>query len=230
MHDDCEDNQFCKIEEGMCNEKKIEGVCLVSRECKSGICDLLSCKECTSNDMCPEHLWCDRLASGQNCKVKKDNGSLTQNPLQTVCLDDRECKSGICELGFCSECRGHNDCPGDQYCDPFGYWCKEKKDTNLFSICVTIWELEDDRVCKSGHCTLGICADCKYNDDHCPGDAWCVIGACIGPCWNDEDCPNDYFCSSALCTRKKGGGEGCWRDAECASNNCFLDWLGKKCS
>ena len=109
------------------------------------VCFGFECKQCLTHEDCPENLYCD-IWDGMSCKEKKDNGSLTHNPLQTFCSVPQECKSGICELGFCRNCKIYGGgCEGDEYCDIYND-CQKKENNGerclAKAVCLSVSKIE----------------------------------------------------------------------------------------
>eukprot|EP00121_Abeoforma_whisleri_P007972 Awhi_evm1s7297 len=158
-NDNCAADEYCdntKITENKpqhCKDKKSHGEpCRRDRMCTSGKCENLYCGECKSDDECDSSKYCFNLhaiAGATSCSNRLSLGA--------TCNRDRECQTGQCAHGRCSECANDDHCPGHQYCHNKNIvfsikTCKDKKCTG--------WCARKNE-CKSGKCNFpGRCKKC----------------------------------------------------------------------
>ena len=117
----------------------------------------------------------------------------------TPCVDDGDCRDGICIDELC-----HGGAVGDP--------CIDDDDCS-------------DRICVEQLCRRGAGGDPCFDDDDCveptdfcgPGDAGCQSGVEGQACAEEEDCAEGApICSSNGVCQDGTGGDGCTVDSDCA--------------
>ncbi len=221
---DCAGDEFCDGLAG-CLKKLPNGVpCFGHDEmCMSGICGSMgNCVACLSDADCASDEFCWFETVGQGiCSTPLANG--------VPCQSDSQCKSGHCTLGFCAQCATDADCSPDEYCllsTIGGTGCVSKADNGV--------PCTKDAACKSGHCSLGLCAECASDADCGPGE-FCPLksvggSACLTKFGAGAPCAGDNNCKSGIC--KWGLCKECSTSAQCGSGKlcvglaCVPDLLG----
>lgn len=163
--------------------------CLGSDECESGHCYQVGgmgvCSECRTDADCedggcsPPNILVSPFAPGF-CNSGELGEACSSDE---TCVDDRQCIEVVgvpeFELSTCSECATDADCDDGESCTPHydleryaGYFsCAELGTVPTGGGCTP----GNDEQCESGMCgevsvffgalTLGVCGDCKTNDD-----------------------------------------------------------------
>lgn len=205
--------------EGRCNDA-VDG-CLSDSDCESGTCGgLFICLDCVDDDDCEEPEHCDTYFG-----ICRDQGEIGDD-----CLNNIECQSGDCYLGFCVDCNAQLDFSGAPFCSldpaPGAGRCIDRK--NNGSICVNNFE------CASGNCHATVCSECDAQSD-CGSGEYCTLdvippinGTCDPLKDNGESCGTAVECESNACTAFVCG--ECTSDSDCPSsehgdafNNCVAD-------
>jgi len=156
----CDDGYFCakySLNRHICERKRPNGkTCTVAKQCRSGRCNLLTCKaqnECKKDNECGPidgvGQYCDKTGVNE-CTPKRSMGS--------DCGRKEQCQSGRCYAWKCKPldaCTKDYECGDTEYCDKgtvsFGVnRCVLKRDRG--KVCI-----RKDQ-CKSNRCNWGFCA------------------------------------------------------------------------
>ncbi len=239
-HTDCASSEYCDFTTSVCTTKQADGAACPAddRYCASGICDTLTCVDCTNvpQEGCN---FSTQYCEFQQCKNKGGTGA--------DCAFADQCTSGICNVltGECGNCDAHSDCSSSQYCDFTTSVCTAKQADG--AACPA-----DDRYCASGICDTTTCVDCtnvpkegcNFSTQYCEFQQCknkggtgadcafadqCTSGICnvlTGECGNCDahsDCSSSQYCdfTTSVCTTKQADGAACPADDRyCASGIC----------
>jgi hypothetical protein len=151
--------------------------------CSTAVFGANACVECLEDEHCGATGYCE----GEMCHSQANFGSICNNDDECLsgicegdtfgtgtctCDDDGDCPAGeICDsslfgMNWCVECIGHNDCPGFQYCNE-GFCIDEGP---IGAVC------SKDDECLSGSCqgdTFGEGECSCTEDDHCTESEMC---------------------------------------------------------
>ena len=236
---DCGAGNFCYLpigSTGECVVPRPNGrVCAVNGQCESNTCRQNICRAaCNTDAGCAATEFC----FDGGCTPRLNNGA--------VCVEDRVCQSGICDLA-CTPCIANEGCTANQYCQVVvagANSCRAKRGNG--SACGSGIE------CTGGACIDGFCRTACNTDASCTGSQFCFGGGCVAKlnngsaciedrvclsdvcdlacvdCLRDSDCDRGQVCRIRIgelniCRNKAGNGSACGRDAECTSNWCDVN-------
>jgi hypothetical protein len=223
-NDECGDGRWCDGV-GVCQDEVPNGsVCLTNIECESSNCFLGFCVQCDEQGDCPDTEFCslDPVPGLSACIAPKDNGA--------VCVENFECASDSCFLGFCVACNEQSDCTDGTFCslDPLPGQSSCIAPKAIGAVCAQNFE------CVTGNCFSGFCVACNDQTD-CPvANEYCDLSvlpgqsACVPTKPNGSFCITSVECTSSQCTLGQCG--ECVDDGQCSanehcdlSNNCAAD-------
>ena len=146
---DCPADRYCAgqipipLKISRCVPRKGKGgFCSRNRHCANNRCHGTRCGDCEQDSHCSANQYCSgtaNLLSANDCTARKRTGSL--------CTRDRQCSTGRCITGRCSECENDGHCPRDHYCGGVALFeyksCKAKKCSGFCT---------SDRQCRNNNC------------------------------------------------------------------------------
>gem|GEM_PF-2526085 len=201
------------------------GVCCPSGEhFQNGACCIESERCCIDDSGCNTGEWCDNITTGFPsgnfiCKDRKDLGQ--------TCFTDRECLSGYCGGGICSdpepvslsewyECSPYLANDYCSYESVSGNYTFDPQGCNIDSDC------SNNFYCYVPRRSCIACAksDTVYNNLNISDDGLCPSVSCVGSdldcCTQDSNCASNEWCdASTSCTACSDRS-----DSVCSSNSC----------
>ena len=208
---DCASSDYCDFTLNTCLPRVANGsVCVEDRVCASGICDGLTCVECTA--LPPDG--CDfgtEYCEAAQCQPRGTVGDACSLPDQ--CIND------LCNVftGTCGDCAVNSVCDSDEFCDLGTSLCTDKLPNG--SACAA-----DDAACESGICDAVVCVECTaLPQEGCDfSSEFCAAGACNPLGGVGASCAFGNQCSSGICNLPTLQCGECDANSDCASNE-FCD-------
>jgi hypothetical protein len=155
--------------------QELGAVCDGDAQCQSGHCATslapgrASCSECATDAGCAPDRVCgiavNALGPARVCRARGDR------ELGSICVADAECKSSVCVMNACSECRDNAQCPGGAAC--------LHPSPSVGSLTTPV--------------AAALCGGARDDGAACNGDDACVSGRCQLPP------PTCYACDGAPC-------------------------------
>lgn len=225
MTTDCPAGYCCNPVSGLCEwlRKPLGAVCSFDSECLSGFCDPVTrlCSLPCTPGSCP---------FGWVCDINTRRCVLCRSPDGSRCVFDSDCSSGICNLGYCGNCRVVG-------CSVINYVCDQGSGRCIKNLLPNGWACSFGGDCQSGFCNNGVCGSpCVPNS--CPFMHYCASGNCRSGCNSDAACGAGSYCLNYRCYYYGALANGleCEDDSECSSGSCTggscrsLSPLGGRCS
>ena len=223
------ESRFCKCQDGSSGEKVCndEGTGYTACECGGGVTctpgDALFCScgdgspgEKVCNGEGTGYGACDCGGSGGGGSGGGGSGGGGSKPLLSPCVQDTECQTGSCPMGYCTKaCAKVSDCPfgaaecvtfqSASFCMPT---CQDQADCEVYgfpSECGYTPAIDDFpvttcadwlgalKVPPDGH-PCAVDKDCNLG--HTGKALVCTFETCTTGCFVDDDCPGSQTCSS----------------------------------
>lgn len=212
---DCPLGYTCNFNTGRCewNEKPNGAICTQDYECISRVCDevLNVCTQfCTPVEGagkidCPVGFQCDATRAICVSTKTADYGS---------CTFDSDCLSGICNVGYCGNCKTVG-------CQVSGYTCDAASGRCTLALLPIGSSCVFNSQCQSGFCTSGRCS-VACTATSCGAGFYCLNGVCYPGCSTDRDCGVNSFCQNNRCFASIAlpNGALCAFDSNCQSGWC----------
>jgi len=199
-------------------------------DCQGNVCIDARGRGCTVDDNCPPALSCIR---GQ-CQEPKSNGS--------VCDDDDDCESGVCQL---LRCRGKSVgslCGKDSDCDSGVCHLTKCRGKQEGDTCGSNEDCDESLICDfPGGFSTRKCSQLFFEgdggscarDSQCVDGQYCIIGiarlaanGCFDGsegdrCNKNSQCQGDLICRGGLtgvsmrCEKPANRGQHCREDSDC---------------